>query len=366
MTARPDQTGKFQIRGLPAGEYYLATVDPAEQGEWFEPAYLDEHRAGRRRASRSADGDVKTQDFKRESQNRGRQRPANVRLSRQLSQVSPQELQHADRRDRHRVGAQRAAAERHQPHAAAARGRPLLLRPPALGSDQDRRVVRRPAAPRSADSGSTSAVAPGSTSISVSAAGGSSRQRLEASAACRISGTHRPPRLLHRRQRHAPPAIDAARRASAPPRSSRLAPGDDRLDRPTTPSITASRTMSSILSPLSTACTSVSATPASAAGSTRDTICTRTSRRSARDDAREELVAAAVEDRRPCRRRPAAARASGARPRRAAASTVSSPGSSAGAKNRCTAQDYRFTVHGSTFTVRGSGSREPGTVNREP
>ena len=24
MTARPDQTGKFQLRGLPAGEYYLA------------------------------------------------------------------------------------------------------------------------------------------------------------------------------------------------------------------------------------------------------------------------------------------------------------------------------------------------------
>ena len=46
MTARPDQTGQYRIRGLPAGDYYLATVDPSEQGEWFEPAYLDEHRAG--------------------------------------------------------------------------------------------------------------------------------------------------------------------------------------------------------------------------------------------------------------------------------------------------------------------------------
>ncbi len=46
MTARPDQTGKYTIRGLPAGEYYVVTVDPAEQGEWFEPSYLDEHRAG--------------------------------------------------------------------------------------------------------------------------------------------------------------------------------------------------------------------------------------------------------------------------------------------------------------------------------
>ena len=63
MTARPDQTGMYKIRGLPAGEYYLVTVDPAEQGEWFEPAYLDQHRAGAARL-RLADGDVKTQDFR--------------------------------------------------------------------------------------------------------------------------------------------------------------------------------------------------------------------------------------------------------------------------------------------------------------
>jgi hypothetical protein len=63
MTARPDQTGKYRIRGLPPGEYYLATVDPAQQGEWFEPAYLDEHRSGAARVVLS-DGDVKTKDFK--------------------------------------------------------------------------------------------------------------------------------------------------------------------------------------------------------------------------------------------------------------------------------------------------------------
>src|SRR5262249_53584421 len=63
MTARPDQTGQYRIRGLPPGEYYLVTVDPAEQGEWFEPAYLDEHRAGAQRVTLS-DGDTKTQDFK--------------------------------------------------------------------------------------------------------------------------------------------------------------------------------------------------------------------------------------------------------------------------------------------------------------
>jgi hypothetical protein len=63
MTARPDQTGKYRIRGLPRGDYYLVAVDPAEQGEWFEPVYLDEHRAGAQHLT-LGDGDVKTQDFK--------------------------------------------------------------------------------------------------------------------------------------------------------------------------------------------------------------------------------------------------------------------------------------------------------------
>jgi hypothetical protein len=61
-TARPDQNGQFRIRGLPAGGYYLATVDPAQQGEWFEPAYLEEHRLGAARVT-LGDGDTKTQDF---------------------------------------------------------------------------------------------------------------------------------------------------------------------------------------------------------------------------------------------------------------------------------------------------------------
>lgn len=62
-TARPDQTGKFQIRGLPPGIYYLVTVDPAEQGEWFEPAFLEEHRIAAARVT-LGDGDIKTQDFR--------------------------------------------------------------------------------------------------------------------------------------------------------------------------------------------------------------------------------------------------------------------------------------------------------------
>ena len=64
---RPDQTGHFKIRGLPAGGYYLATVDPAQQGEWYDPAYLEEHRLGAARVT-LGDGDTKTQDFKIRSQ----------------------------------------------------------------------------------------------------------------------------------------------------------------------------------------------------------------------------------------------------------------------------------------------------------
>lgn len=66
MTTRPDQNGKYQIRGLPAGDYYLVAVDPAEQGEWFEAAYLSAHRPSATRFS-VTEGDVKTQDFKLQS-----------------------------------------------------------------------------------------------------------------------------------------------------------------------------------------------------------------------------------------------------------------------------------------------------------
>lgn len=63
QTARPDQYGRFQLRGLPPGEYFLAAVDGAEQGEWFDPAFLSGIRM---HATRTllADGETKTQDLK--------------------------------------------------------------------------------------------------------------------------------------------------------------------------------------------------------------------------------------------------------------------------------------------------------------
>jgi hypothetical protein len=62
MTTRPDQNGRYQLRGLPPGDYLLVAVDPAEQGEWFEPSYLAAHQGGGMRLSLT-EGDVKTQDF---------------------------------------------------------------------------------------------------------------------------------------------------------------------------------------------------------------------------------------------------------------------------------------------------------------
>jgi hypothetical protein len=45
QTTRPDQTGAFRLRGLPPGQYLLAAIDPVEQGEWLDPAFLDPLRA---------------------------------------------------------------------------------------------------------------------------------------------------------------------------------------------------------------------------------------------------------------------------------------------------------------------------------
>jgi hypothetical protein len=63
MTTRPDQNGKYQLRGLPPGQYYLALVDPVENGEWFEATFLDQQRGNAVRLTLS-DGEVKTQDFR--------------------------------------------------------------------------------------------------------------------------------------------------------------------------------------------------------------------------------------------------------------------------------------------------------------
>ena len=40
-SARPDQDGKYQIRGLPPGEYLAVAIDYVEEGMWNDPEYLE-------------------------------------------------------------------------------------------------------------------------------------------------------------------------------------------------------------------------------------------------------------------------------------------------------------------------------------
>jgi hypothetical protein len=41
---RPDQHGDFTFKGLPAGKYLVAAVDYAEDGQWYDPAFLEDLR----------------------------------------------------------------------------------------------------------------------------------------------------------------------------------------------------------------------------------------------------------------------------------------------------------------------------------
>ena len=61
--ARPDTAGRFTFRQLPAGDYRLTAVTDVEQGEWFDPAFL-EQLLNASIAVSLRDGEKKTQDIK--------------------------------------------------------------------------------------------------------------------------------------------------------------------------------------------------------------------------------------------------------------------------------------------------------------
>ena len=62
QAVRTDQAGAYRIRNLPPGDYFVIATDDVDQGEWFDPAFLDAARAGARRLSLS-EGDRKAQDL---------------------------------------------------------------------------------------------------------------------------------------------------------------------------------------------------------------------------------------------------------------------------------------------------------------
>ena len=63
QTRRTGQTGTYDLRGLPPGDYYVIAVEDVEQGEWFDPAYLDSVKDKATRVT-LRDGDKKTQDLR--------------------------------------------------------------------------------------------------------------------------------------------------------------------------------------------------------------------------------------------------------------------------------------------------------------
>jgi protocatechuate 3,4-dioxygenase beta subunit len=62
QAGRTDQNGAYHLRGLPPGDYLLLVSDSAEQGEWFDPAFLEQARNAATRIT-IAEGDQKTQDL---------------------------------------------------------------------------------------------------------------------------------------------------------------------------------------------------------------------------------------------------------------------------------------------------------------
>jgi hypothetical protein len=63
QTSRTDAAGAFRLRGLPPGDYFLVAVDGVEQGEWFDPAYLEQARNGAARIT-LREGETKAQDLR--------------------------------------------------------------------------------------------------------------------------------------------------------------------------------------------------------------------------------------------------------------------------------------------------------------
>jgi hypothetical protein len=66
QAVRTDQSGTFRLRNLPPGDYLVIASDDVEQGEWFDPEFLEQARAGAKRLSIS-EGEKKTLDLKASS-----------------------------------------------------------------------------------------------------------------------------------------------------------------------------------------------------------------------------------------------------------------------------------------------------------
>jgi hypothetical protein len=63
VTTRTDQSGSYRIGAIPAGEYLVIAVDDVEQGEWLDPAFLEQIRTKANRVT-IGEGETRTEDLK--------------------------------------------------------------------------------------------------------------------------------------------------------------------------------------------------------------------------------------------------------------------------------------------------------------
>ena len=63
QATRVDANATFRLRGLPPGDYLIIATGDVDEGEWFDPAYLEPARAAAARVTLT-EGEKKTLDLK--------------------------------------------------------------------------------------------------------------------------------------------------------------------------------------------------------------------------------------------------------------------------------------------------------------
>jgi len=63
ITARTDSSGAYRMSAVPPGDYLAVAVDDVEQGEWFDPEFLDQIKDDAIKV-KVGEGEQKTQDLK--------------------------------------------------------------------------------------------------------------------------------------------------------------------------------------------------------------------------------------------------------------------------------------------------------------
>jgi sarcosine oxidase gamma subunit len=63
VTARTDASGAYRLAALPEGHYLIVAVEDVEQGEWFDPEYLEQVKADAQRIT-IGEGEQRRQDLK--------------------------------------------------------------------------------------------------------------------------------------------------------------------------------------------------------------------------------------------------------------------------------------------------------------